>query len=154
MIEIYRPEYRDLWFRQAMLADEATMSYNHAWGGTIPFPEERWKEWYDHWIGQPEEKRFYRYVRNEDGTFVGEIAYHYDEEFEGYMANVIIFAEYRGRGYGGQALDALCAAAKANGVRLLYDDIAADNPAVGMFLRHGFAESGRTEEKIILAKAL
>ena len=154
MIRVYKPEYRDLWFRQAMLADEETMSYNHAWGGTISFPEERWKEWYALWVGEPEGDRLYRYVTDEAGTFVGEIAYHMDEELGGCTANVIIFAGYRGSGFGGQALDTLCALAKENGVTRLFDDIAADNPAVGMFLRHGFAECGRTAEKIILVKEL
>ena len=67
---------------------------------------------------------------------------------------MIIHARYRGKGFGGQALDALCAAAKENGATELYDDIAADNPAVGLFLRHGFRECGRTEGKIILVKEL
>ena len=154
MIELCQPEYRDLWFRQAMLADEETMAYNHAWGGTIPFPEERWKSWYDHWIIHHDGKRFYRYVKNENGTFVGEIAYHDDEELGGPVADVIIFSPYRGMGFGGQALDALCAAAKENGMALLYDDIAIDNPAVPMFLRRGFREAYRTDDKIILKKEL
>lgn len=33
---------KDLWFRQMFMADEETMSYNHNWGGAIPFPEEEW----------------------------------------------------------------------------------------------------------------
>ena len=37
MIELYKPTIDDLWFRERFLADEATMSYNHAWGGTNPF---------------------------------------------------------------------------------------------------------------------
>ena len=37
------PKFEDLWFRQTMMADPETMAYNHAWGGTIPFPEEHWK---------------------------------------------------------------------------------------------------------------
>lgn len=42
MLTLYEPKYEDLWFRQMMLADEDTMSYNHAWGGTIPWPEDKW----------------------------------------------------------------------------------------------------------------
>ena len=42
-----------------MLADEETMSYNHAWGGTIPWPEDQWKDWYDCWINY--EKAFASY---------------------------------------------------------------------------------------------
>ncbi len=154
MISIHRPEYRDLWFRQALLADEETMSYNHAWGGTISFPEEKWADWYDFWVVNPEGKRYYRYIKNEDGAFVGEISYHFDGELDGYVANVIVFSKYRGSGFGAQALDALCDAARENGVARLYDDIAIDNPAVALFLRHGFTEERRTADKIILMKAL
>ena len=154
MIILYKPQLKELWFRQKMLADEETMSYNHAWGGVIPFPEDKWEDWYSYWVSEPEGERFYRYVKNEDGAFVGEIAYHFDCELGGYIANVIIFSAYRRRGYGGQALDALCKAAKENGVASLYDDIAADNPAAELFYKRGFIEVGRTAEKIILKKEL
>ena len=46
MLKIHVPEYKELRFRQEMMADEDTMSYNRAWGGTIPFPEEDWEDWY------------------------------------------------------------------------------------------------------------
>ncbi|MBO4363940.1 MAG: GNAT family N-acetyltransferase [Clostridia bacterium] len=154
MLTLFTPEYKDLWFRQTMLADSETMSYNHAWGGTIPFPEEDWREWYDFWIVKPEGKRFYRYLKDDSGYFAGEVAYHYDPELKGYAANVIVYSEFRGRGFGGTALDLLCAAAKENGITELYDDIAADNPAYVMFIRHGFTEVSRTEKKIILKKVL
>ncbi|MBQ9823599.1 MAG: GNAT family N-acetyltransferase [Solobacterium sp.] len=154
VLEICRPEYKDLWFRQKMMADEETMSYNHAWGGTIPFPEEKWHEWYDHWLVHHENRRYYRYLKDEDGSFVGEMAYHYDEELAGYVADVIILSEYRGKGYGSMALGLLCTAAKENGITVLYDDIAIDNPAVKLFLKHGFKEESRTDKKIILKKEL
>ena len=41
MIEAYLPRPDELWFRRKMLADEATMAYNRAYGGTVDFPEER-----------------------------------------------------------------------------------------------------------------
>lgn len=154
MLTLYEPKYEDLWFRQMMLADEDTMSYNHAWGGTIPFGEDKWRGWYDCWIADPDGKRYYRYLKNEDGQFVGEIAYHYDAEMQQEIANVMIYAKYRKRGYGGEALDLLCSAAKSNGVSVLYDDIAIDNPAVSLFLKHGFVEESRTEEIILLKKGL
>ena len=47
-----------------MMADLETMSYNHAWGGTIPFPEQKWKDWYDYWLKNHENKRYYRYLKN------------------------------------------------------------------------------------------
>lgn len=154
MLTIYKPQFEDLWFRRMMLADEETMSYNHAWGGTIPWPKAKWGDWYDRWVANPKDGRLYRYVKNSSGDFVGEIAYHYDADMQGFTANVIIFSKYRGRGYGGQALELLCAEARSNGITVLYDDIAIDNPAAALFLRHGFKEEARTAEKIILKKAL
>ena len=154
MLITYKPKSNDLWFRQLMLSDAQTMSYNHAWGGTISFPEEQWQEWHEHWIINNEGKRYYRYLKNEAGEYIGEIAYHYDAGIDGYMADVIIYSKYRGRGYGSQALDMLCSAAKENGISTLYDDIAVDNPAIRLFLGHGFSVKYQTEEKIVLKKDL
>jgi len=153
MLELVTPTLADLWFRESLMADAETMSYNHAWGGTIPFPKEKWEDWYDYWISHHENQRFYRYLKDANG-FVGEIAYHYDPEYAGYVANVIIFSAYRGRGYGAQGLALLCSAAKENGITVLYDDIAIDNTAITLFLKQGFYECGRTEEVIVLRKDL
>ena len=155
MINLYSPKLEDLWFRQMFMADEETMSYNHHWGGTIPFPEENRAEWYDYWVVNPEGKRFYRYLQ--EGTndeFVGEIAYHYDGERGINIADVIVYAKYRGKGFGEQGLLLLCDAAKAKGVEILYDDIAIDNPAIKLFLKVGFCEEYRTDEIIMLKKVL
>ena len=153
MLEPVIPRLTDLWFKEKLLADEATMSYNHAWGGTIPFPKEKWEDWYEHWIVHPDRQRYYRYLKDERG-FVGEIAYHYDSGYDGYMADVIVFSAYRGKGYGARGLELLCAAAKENGISVLYDDIAIDNPAIALFLKQGFREIYRTKEKIVLRKDL
>lgn len=154
LITLYTPSLEDLWFRQKMMADPETMSYNHAWGGTIPFPKEEWHDWYDFWIVNHESKRYYRYLMDNIGRFIGEIAYHYDSGRNIYVADVIVFAPHRGKGYGGIGLDLLCTAAKKNGVDVLYDDIAIDNPAITMFLKHGFVEEYRTDEIIMLKKEL
>ena len=95
MLTLYEPKYEDLWFRQMMLEDEDTMSYNHAYGGTIPWPEDKWISWYNYWIDCHENKRYYRYLKNEDGQFVGEISYRYDTEIQHEIANVIIYSKYR-----------------------------------------------------------
>lgn len=42
MVRIYIPKCEDLWFREKLLSDPDTMSYNKAWGGTIDFPEPKW----------------------------------------------------------------------------------------------------------------
>ena len=39
MLETYKPDIGELGFRQGLMADPETMSYNAAWGGTIPFPQ-------------------------------------------------------------------------------------------------------------------
>lgn len=153
MLTMYEPKCEDLWFRRQMLADGETMSYNRAWGGTIPFPEEDWRDWHEHWLVRHEGRRFYRYLINEDGRFVGEIAWHLDGENKA-QADVIVHAKYRGRGYGKQGLALLCAAARESGLTELYDDIAADNQAIGMFLKSGFVEESRTELQILLKKIL
>lgn len=152
MIKLYKPKLEDLWFRKALLGDEETMSYNHHWGGAIPFPEEDWADWYDHWIINAGKERFYRYLVNENDEFVGEIAYHFDGEH--YLADIIVAAQYRNKGYGKEGLSLLCLAAKENGIQELYDDIAIDNPAISLFLKFGFVEEYRTEEIIMLKKDL
>ena len=155
MIKLHKPELSELKFRQEMLADEETMRYNHAWGGTIEFPEENWKDWYDWWVQDTENKRFYRYLLDDEtNRFVGEIAYHYDSEREIYVANVIVMAKYRGKDYGSTGLGYLCSAAKDNGISVLYDDIAIDNKAIAMFIKNGFIEEYRTDEIIMLKKEL
>ena len=67
---------------------------------------------------------------------------------------MIVAYEYRGRGYGREGLQLLCDAAKKNGVDVLRDDIAVDNPAALLFLKAGFTEEYRTNEIIMLKKDL
>ncbi|MBQ5342955.1 MAG: GNAT family N-acetyltransferase [Oscillospiraceae bacterium] len=154
-IEPHRPSLNELSFRELMLGDEETMSYNNAWGGTVPFPMEDWADWYDHWIVNTADKRFYRYIKDSStGEFIGEIAYHYDEGRQIHIADVIVFSPYRNRGYGSKALKLLCMEAAERGVDVLYDDIAIDNPGISIFLREGFTEEYRTDEIIMLRKDL
>ena len=120
-ITLYTPSLEDLWFRQKMMADEETMAYNHAWGGTIPFPKEVWHGWYDFWIVKHENKRYYRYLKDGGGHFIGEVAYHYDSDQNLYMADVIVYAPYRKMGYGSIGLNLLCDTAKQNGIKQLYE---------------------------------
>lgn len=153
MIALYQPKPEDLWFRQEMLSDESTMTYNHAWGGTIPFPKARWASWYAKWLGGDQDF-FYRYLRDDRGVFVGETAYHYENARQVFLCDVIVYAKYRGKGYGKQGLLLLCEAAKGNGLSELYDDIAMDNPAISMFLRCGFTEVSRNDAYITVKKTL
>ena len=153
MIELYEPCIEDLWFKEKMIGDEKTMSYNHAYGGTLPFPKERWADWHARWIINHDHERFYRYIA-EDDTFVGEVAYHFDGERQIYIADVIIYAPYRGKGYGRKGLILLCETARENGIKELYDDIAIDNSSVELFLKCGFVEVLRTSEYVLVKKEL
>ena len=93
-VYFYKPKLEDLWFRETILADPDTMSYNNAWGGAIPFPRENWKDWFDYWIANPN-KRFYRYITTGNSrSFVGEAAYHFDPDMDLYLADIIISARF------------------------------------------------------------
>ena len=153
MVTLYCPQIEDLWFREQMLQDEQTMSYNHAYGGTIPFPAEKWAAWHARWISSHDKTHFYRYVA-ENGRFLGEIAYHFDTDRKIYLANVLIYAPYRNRGYGRKSLQLLCDTAAEHGIDALFDDIAIDNPSVSLFKRFGFQEIFRTDEYILVKKDL
>lgn len=154
-VSLYRPKLEELAFRRELLADPDTMAYNHAYGGTIDFPPERWADWYARWVVDGAGERFYRYLRREsDGAPAGEAAYHYDGALGEYLCDVLVAASYRGRGFGRQGLELLCAAARENGVKRLVDNIAIDNPSVGLFLSVGFRERLRNDEYILVEKEL
>lgn len=154
MLTLHTPSLDDLWFRQRMLEDPDTMSYNRAWGGTIPFPKEKWQSWYTCWLRDQEGRRFYRYLKAPNGFFVGEVAYHWDEADCIYMADVIVYAPLRGKGYGREGLRLLCLTARENGIDVLYDDIAKDNPALRLFLSEGFVAETEKEMTWLLKKKI
>lgn len=155
MIKLITPKFEELAYKKELVVDEETMAFNHNWGGTIDFNEDRWKSWYEKWIKPGDPKRFYRYIFSEElNCYVGETAYHYDDQYKGYMVDVIVHSRYRGRGFGRKTLKLLCEEAGKRGVEVLYDNIAIDNPSIRMFLDMGFKETGRDEQFIILKRIL
>ena len=82
------------------------------------------------------------------------VAYYFDVERKIYVANIVVYAIYRGKGYGREGLLLLCEAAKKNGVKELYDDIAIDNSSIKLFLKCGFREVLRTDKYILVKKEL
>ncbi len=148
---LYRPELKDLLFRKKLLSDPDTMSYNLRYGGTIDFPEERWEPWYEKWLGCSDGSRFYRYLQDGD-TFIGEAAYHMEDGR--CMADVIILAGYRGRGYGREGLRLLLDAARSNGIEEIFDEIDIDNDAgISLFESQGFSVVSKTENTVVLRKS-
>ncbi len=109
MTELYIPTLEDLWFREKLLSDPATMSYHanrevshegyHRDTGCIDFPKTDWEAWHAHWIGH-EPERFYAYIRRKtDGEFIGEVNFHYNPEKKYHDMGIVIYAPYRGMGY-------------------------------------------------------
>lgn len=154
-ISLYKPDLSEMGFRRELLADEDTMSYNAHWGGAIDFPEEDWEGWYSHWLINTDARRFYRYIKDDEmGEFVGEAAYHIDTDSSRCLADVIVHSRFRNRGIGTAALGLLCKAAKENGVDVICDNIAKDNPGISLFIKNGFTEEYRDDEIIMLRKEL
>lgn len=116
-LEWYLPKREDLWFRQELLSDPDTMSYNkgydlgfpeyHKDTGCIDFPESSWDGWHARWVAaQPE--RFYAYLRRrEDGAFLGEINLYRKGEPGWYEMGIVLHSKYRGRGYSGKGMELL-----------------------------------------------
>lgn len=154
MLTLVTPDLDDLWFREKLMSDEETMSYNAKWGGTITFPKETWEVWYDTWVRNAGCNRYYRYLMNQENEYVGEIAYHYDISRNIYICDVIILAQYRNRGYGTEGIQQLCIEAKKNGVSALYDDIAAENPSYKLFLKNGFEIEYKNKDVVMVKRKL
>ena len=85
---------------------------------------------------------------------MGEVAYHFDDDLQLYLADVIISAKCRRQGFGKAGLLLLCEAAKKEKIPELYDNIAIDNTGINLFLQCGFHEEYRTEEIIMVKKSL
>lgn len=65
-----------------------------------------------------------------------------------------MLSEYRNRGFGTSGTNLICKAAKGNGISVLYDDIAGDNPSYKLFLKNGFEVVGKSDGIITVKKIL
>ena len=71
------------------------------------------------------------------------------------MADVIIPAKYRGKGYGREGLRILCREASKNGISVLHDNVTAGNvAAIKLFTSEGFSVVNRSEDEVLLRKQL
>ena len=153
-LQLYVPKLDDLWFRQEMMADPATMSYNAHWDvayagyhpdtGCIDFPEDAWADWYDQWIGQ-EPEYFYAYiVRCSDGAWLGEVCFHHTPEQDWWDMGIVLYAPYRRKGYAVPALRLMLDRAfRDGGVTRLHNEFELTRPAALEIHRTvGFREVG------------
>ena len=159
-LSLHIPSLREMDYRQALLAQPETMSYNagqpsDAPGydvatGCIDFPITDWRYWRGVWLYR-EPACYDAYLLDEEiGAFVGEVCYYYDMERDACGAGVLIEHDKRGRGYGTAGLKLLVRHAFA---RPEIDALFVDLPehrdhALRMFLTAGFREV-QTEGGII-----
>ena len=143
-VELYIPKLEDLWFYQKMMSDPETMSYNDPWGGCIDYPDEVLPDWYAHWVGQ-EPERFYAYIkRSSDGTWIGDLNFHYTPEKDWWDMGIVIYAPFRGKGYAVPALRLLLDQAfRVYGISRLHNDFETTRDAAWAIHRKvGFKEMG------------
>ena len=151
---LHVPSVRELGYREKILSDPDTMSYNRGYDlgfegyhrdtGCIDFPESEWQDWHAWFIGR-EPERFYAYVqKREDSAFVGEVNLHRNRDAQ-YDMGIVIEAGHRGNGYGEEALGLLLQYAfetmKADAVRNDFEE--ERDAALKAHLACGFREDRR-----------
>ena len=90
----------------------------------------------------------------DEGEYIGNIALSFDDKYQAYMCEVLVKAQFRGKGYGKEGLLILCEEATKRGISKICDNIAVDNPATKLFLENGFVEMWRNDDFIMLEKEL
>lgn len=141
VIEFYTPTVDELGFRQRLIADPATMSYNAPWTedgtGCIRQSDEQIQSWYLNYYLPT--GMFYAYILVESVP-VGEVAISPDSvDARKGMVSIIIDARYRNLGYGGQALRQLCNLAFTSlGYDTLIDAVTVDRNVDRFFAVQGF----------------
>lgn len=152
-LTLHLPRRDELWFRQSLLSDPATMAYNAAWfppDGCVAFPEQEWDAFLERWIGQ-EPDRFYAYLRRiSDGAFVGEVDYRRPPGCDRWGMGIVVSAACRGLGYGAEGLRLLAEHAfLVDRVTCLQNDFETSRTAaLRIHKAVGFRETG-TEKGIV-----
>ncbi|MGN0777886.1 MAG: GNAT family N-acetyltransferase [Aristaeellaceae bacterium] len=152
MLRLMLPDRRGCAFRQALMADPATMAYNAPWcppDGTIPFPEEEWDGFLQAWQNR-EPEAFLGFLENEDGALVGEVNWH----GMGRGMGIVIKAEYRGRGYGREGLELLKAQAFSHPeIPYLENNFESErDAALAMHVHAGFVPVGRDADGYLVLR--
>ena len=151
-LKLHVPGIREMDYRQRILAQPETMSYNRGQAmeadgydcatGCIDFPMADWRDWRDVWLWR-EPSRYSAYLLNEEtGEFVGEVCYFYDMEADAHGAGVLIEHRHRRRGYGTEGLRLLAGHAFSHPeVEKLFMDLPMSREdAIRMALTAGFRE--------------
>ena len=155
-LELHIPTLEDMRFTQILQEDPATMSYNAGWDisfdgyhsdtGCIDFPREQWADKHARWVGH-EPDRFYAFVREKNSErFICEVNYHYIPEKNWWDTGVLVYAPYRGSGYGRCALELLLHRAfMVDKIDCLHNDFEDSRAAaLAIHRKAGFCETGES----------
>lgn len=154
-IELHIPNENELEYRQYLISDKETMSYNIGYGddGTGCYYQtiEQVQEWYKNWNNGKD--NYYAYIiRKEDNTPIGEVDIHWIGYCQKYIIGIVIEAKYRGKGYAEETLSLLCNVAfnKLN-LDAIYDDFPTTRTvAEKVFSKVGFVRED--DEFVVLTK--
>ena len=161
-LSLHVPAFEELEYRQKILSQEDTMSYNKEYNlglenynnetGCINFSKKYWNEWYSKWISK-RYKRYYAYiVNNNTGEFIGEVCFYYDKQRDLYRIGVVIESKHRGNGYCSKVLIKLADTAfKDFDVNKIRNVISLERESdIKGHKRAGFKEIGIYENESIL----
>ncbi|EQK47435.1 acetyltransferase family protein [[Clostridium] bifermentans ATCC 19299] len=106
---LHVPSFEELKYRQLILSQEDTMSYNKGYNlvienynketGCIDFSRKYWSEWYSKWISERAD-RYYAYIaNNKTGEFVGDVCFYYDPQNDLHLIGIVIESKHRSKGY-------------------------------------------------------
>ena len=118
---LHVPSFEELKYRQLILSQKDTMSYNKGYNlgienynnetGCIDFSKKYWSEWYSKWISE-RVNRYYAYILNsKTGEFVGDVCFYYDIQNDLHLIGIVIESKHRCRGYCTKGLLKLAATA-------------------------------------------
>jgi len=149
-VYLKKPKLEDLYLTEILLQDEETMSFNKKWGGTVPFPKEKWEPFFKEYIENS--KNYYFHIYNLDNQFIGEVSSRKDEYFNSHILNIKIMYIFRGNNHGNDALECfLDYFFSIDNNTKISDNVALDNDlAIKTLSRIGFEEMYRTQEYILM----
>ena len=144
------PQFEELWYRKQLLGDPKTMEFNKGLddqtnnynyeNGTIDFDEVQWDDFYKEWIVN-NKNNFYAYiVRKEDGKFLGETFFVFDDENERYDSRILLEKSARKLGYANEIVDQLIMEAFDKGMPAFYTTIKRDRFDSEFYKKRNFKE--------------
>lgn len=159
-IILKEPKFEELWYRKQLLGDAKNMAFYKGFNfdengynsedGTIDFDETEWTDWYKMWLKPGSKNRYYAYVvRKEDGKFLGETFFTFDDEKETYNSEILLEESARNLGYADEIVDLLIMEAFDKGMPTFYTTINRDKIESSLYTKRNFKEirPGRTLTK-------